>query len=214
MSHSAAQHIGTQVALNGTTAVLVAAPKPNGVISTGVASDQSATLALNRTSTAASTTTSVVDSATTPWTASAYIGHIVVITSGALAGQSRLITANTNQALTVEPAFASDPDAITFDIRRPTEATAVIRGWMLNHLATAGVVRLESKGLVSGTMTTRILLAYNSIAATEGSQVVTGGSFLGVPGGDLRVICDAALTGDMTPDGYWITNNVISEVAH
>lgn len=54
--------------------------------------------------------TSLTDSAAT-WTVDEYIGFVVIITSGTGVGQVRRITANSATALTVTPAWATNPDA-------------------------------------------------------------------------------------------------------
>lgn len=88
-----------------------------------------------------SSTTVVNVSGTTGWTANQWVGYSFEITSGALAGQSRRITANTATSVTVTAAFASNPLAgVTYRIgaghnmalanglHKPIEGTAV--NWM------------------------------------------------------------------------------------
>lgn len=55
--------------------------------------------------------------ATTPWSASAYIGYTVEVLTGTGAGQLRTVTANTNQQLTVTPAWTVQPGAGLFTVR-------------------------------------------------------------------------------------------------
>ena len=203
--HSAQAHIGTTLAL-GANGGTFAGPIPGTKISTGVANDQSAALVTNRTATGATATTitdntivSVID---------AYKGHVMVIVSGTGAGQTRMIKANTNAgAFTIEGAFATTPTGAVFSVFVPSTITPVLRGVALQHLTTAGGVLVTSSGLISGTYTTRTMAGYHSAAATAGGLTSSGGSFIGVPGGDLSMACTGALTGTCTCDAFWIGAN-------
>lgn len=217
MSHSIGNHISTQTALaaSGTVKTQIVSPRTDGPISTGVASDQSAALAVNRSATGASTATTLTDSIATPWTASAYIGHIVNIIAGTCSGQSRLITANTNQVLTVDVAFTGGPpDATTrFEIKAPSRSAVVVKGWTLDNTATAGTIRLESKGLLNGVMTTRTLFGV-IVAAAPAFDTKSGYSFVGLPGTDIRASPSAAMAGTVTMDAYYVheyTTGVIDD---
>lgn len=203
MSHSAAQHISTAISIvTSTTPVLFAQPQPSGIASKGINEDQAVSLA-SGTADAATSDASTISLAAPAWTVSAYVGHVVLITSGALIGQTRIITANTNQALTVDIAFSAQTDNMKFQILKPSTALPVVRGWSLEHTAVAGTMRMQSKGIVGTTLTTRNLISFVN-TATSGSQVVTAGSFLGLPGGDLRAVCSAASSCIATCDAYWI----------
>ncbi len=66
---------------------------------------------------ASSTTTVINVSGTTGWTASQWNNYNLKMTSGALAGQARRITASSATAVTVTPAFATAPvSGVTFQI--------------------------------------------------------------------------------------------------
>lgn len=209
MSHSVAQSITNQISLPNASTVLVAQAQPSGRASTGIAGDKAASLASGNAN-AANSTTTVVDRGSVGWAGSEYIGHIVLIQSGALAGQTRLITSNTNRALTVDIAFSVEPDGMDFLIMSPSTSLPVVQGWSIDQVtAVASQIRLTSKGLVAGTMTTKVLLIAINTAAAAFATMQTGGRFLGVPGGDLRVTTVGAIaSGTLTPDAYWINDSV------
>ncbi len=81
-----------------------------------------------KTATANSATT--LDVASTPWAASQWIGFYVLITSGALAGKVRLISANTSSQVTFAT-LGVGPGNVTFEIRRlkyPASGTIIYNG--------------------------------------------------------------------------------------
>lgn len=72
---------------------------------------------LNDTAGAGGTTTTLVDT-TPPWPAAQDISDaILTITSGALNGQVRMITSNTDTVLTVSPGWSQAPDGMTYSIK-------------------------------------------------------------------------------------------------
>jgi hypothetical protein len=211
MSHAVGNHISTQTALRASNVVFtqIIAPRIDGPISKGVAGTASQALATNRTPDAFSSTT-MNDNTVNPWTGISYVGHIVVITAGTAAGDVRLITANTADQITVDTDFSATPDATSrFDIREPSRITPIIRGWTLDHTAIASILRLRTKGLVNGTMTTRTLLMYNPGAATSGIGSASGYSFFAIPGGEVRAEPTVNnMAGTVTMDAFWVNDNI------
>lgn len=61
--------------------------------------------------TASAGNTTTITVATTPWTANEYIDYVVWVHTGTNAGEYRLITSNTDNDLTVSPAFSAAIDA-------------------------------------------------------------------------------------------------------
>ena len=196
-----------QVTIPNNTTVSALTARSSGIVSRGVAFDQSGALAASRSATAGSSTTSIVDTATTPWTASAYVGHIVEGTSGTNLGVRRVITANTNQALTVDLAFPATMASQTFRILEPSNDMPVVTDFFVSHTATAGILRIKTRGLVNGTLTTRELAYYNSGAGTSGTSSGTGMCLPGIPGGELTLSNVTAMTGDITISGFWLNAN-------
>lgn len=203
--HTFSQRWNNSGALSGsTTPTRVLDPLPLEIVSTGVAGNQSSALAISRTAAAAFTTTTLVDSTTTPWTASAYVGHIVRIVAGTGLGNVRLITANTNQALTVDIPFTATPDATTrFSIYQPSRAVPVITDMDLFD-ATGGGITIDSKALVDGVMTTRTMSIQISAAAEL--KTFHGVCFVGLVGGDIRLTANGAVTGNFYANGYRVNS--------
>lgn len=89
----------------------------------------------SKTATSSSATTLTVSTVT--WAASQWIGFYVYITSGALAGQIRRITANTSTQITFDT-LGSDPGSASFEIRRiaiPASGTVIYNGTTLAYSA-------------------------------------------------------------------------------
>lgn len=206
MSHSPLQHWSsgvTALAASTTVKTLGIAPRVSGQPSTGVAFNQGSDLAINRTAAAAFSTTTLVDSVATPWTASAYVGHVVAIVAGTGLGNVRVITANTNQALTVDVPFSTTPDGTTrFTIYAPSTYVPVITDYDMSHTATASSLTWQSVGLQNGVLTTRDLVFYPS--AATGTKFGTGACLVGIAGGDVRITPSAAAVGFHLTNGYWI----------
>lgn len=195
------------VTITAATTIMAVQPRSSGIPSKGVSGDQSGSLSAARTATAGSTTTAITDTATTPWTASAYVGHIVEGTSGTNNGVRRIITANTNQTLTVDIAFPATMASQTFRILEPSSDFQVVTDYAVSHTATAGLLTIKVRGLVNGTLTTREISYYNSFAATTGNPVVTGMRLPGIPGGELTITTSSAMTGNIAISGFWINGN-------
>jgi hypothetical protein len=220
MSHSIGNHISTQTRLvhSGTIKTQIVQPRTDGPISTGLNGDQAAANAAIRSATAGSTTSTLVDSALTPWAGSgvnAYVGHIVEVFAGTNAGLSRTILSNTNQALTVDVEFPVANDATTrFNIKVPSRSTIVVKGWVFDHTAVAGSLRLESCGLVNGARVIRTILGYTDAAAASIDRL-SGFSIVCIPGTDLRTTnVGANLDGTVTMDAYYVheyTTGVIDD---
>lgn len=78
-----------------------------------------------------------LDVAGTPWAASQWIGFYVLITSGALVGKVRLISANTSSQVTFATLGAA-PGNVTFEIRRlkyPASGTIIYNGTTIAYSA-------------------------------------------------------------------------------
>lgn len=195
------------VTITAAATIMVVQPRSSGLPSKGVSGDQSGSLSAARTATAGSTTTAITDTATTPWTASAYVGHVIEGTSGTNNGVRRIITANTNQTLTVDIAFPATMASQTFRILEPDTSMPIVTDYFFNHTAGAAAATLQVRGLVNGTLTTRAIAYYQPGAAATGLGSGTGCRLPGIPGGEITFLSGAAMTGSLTVSGYWANPN-------
>lgn len=110
----------------------------NGALSggeTALVVDSTLTAEIFESQTATSSSATTLDVSTVAWAASQWVGLYVYITSGALNGKVREITANTTTQITFDT-LGADPGSCTFEIRKlkfPETGTVIYNGTTIAH---------------------------------------------------------------------------------
>ncbi len=104
--------VPTSVVANGRRLMFPKSNYPGTDIEAYIIYSQRHRLVQRTTSTVASSTATIVTVSGTPWVAEAYVGMVLGILVGTAAGQSRVITSNTTNTITVSPAFDTTPVAL------------------------------------------------------------------------------------------------------
>lgn len=210
------QHFQISGALSAAADTRVWVPARSRELSQGATGAE--TLANAAGTATAGTTTTLTDGGKT-WTVNAYVGSVVRITGGTGAGQANYVVSNTATVLTSTALWRTAPDATSvYRIEAPTDELYVIKSIMLSHATTAGILTIAGRShasLGAAAVVTSQIWGYNSGASVAGN-VPWAGTEIGAVRGQIEVTASAAMTGQLTIEGYytagssaWVSQSLI-----